>query len=710
MEPTVYRASITGMGAVSALGTGCAALWEAIEAGRDGLRAVDRFDTAAFTSELAGLWPGWAGLRQAVASTERDLAAVAEDFPLVHLLEQAAREALEQARLTPADVPPGRTAILLGTCFGQGFRAFAEVAQELGRRLGLSGPQIVFSTACSSSTNAVGLGRDLILGGRADVVLALGGDVLLREVFAGFNALGVVSPQKCAPFSTPVGITLAEGAGALVIEAPERGARRGAADLVDVLGYGLSADAFHETTPDPTGRGIARAIRGALADAQLGPADVTYVSAHATGTESNDRTEWQAICETLGERVTVSANKSQLGHAQGAAGILELIVCVLAMRRGVVPPTLHFRGPRPGCPEDPVAGDRPRPRRVEVALNLSAAFGGANAVVAVGPARPPAAAHRGRRPVVVAGMGLLGPTGAGLPALRDRPAQGEVPAFDLREMVPTADPRRLDPSGRLLTAAAGLALREAEIELRGKQRERAGIFLGATRMPAESANRCATSIDQHGVGAASATAFSRMSVNAPAGACAKLLGLLGPSTTLSTGAGSGLLAIALAAEWLSHRLDADCLIAGGVDERPVAGAPAGFGSDTSGAACVLLRGAAEGGPRPEIEITGWGMAAAGDVAGAVGDACRGASVPRLVFAETPLAPGQLQGFGAPEKLEVFDVSRVWGNAEATRSAVAFCLALDCLRKAMAEAALVVSPGQTACTAVRLQSRRGGARQ
>jgi len=702
------RVVITGMGAVSAVGTGCEALWQAVEQGRDGLRPIDRFDTSAFGSRLGGMWPGWSDRRQAVPDAERDLASVADDFPLMQMLVIAANEAFSQARFDPRSVRSGRAAIVFGTCFGQGFNRFAEVADTFGAQFGLTGPRITISTACSSSTNAVGLARDLLEQGRADVVIAVGGDVLLREVYAGFCSLGVVSPEKCAPFSTPYGITLAEGAGVVVVESVEQALSRGATPLVDVLGYGLSADAFHETTPDPTGKGIFRAIRGALVDAGVAGAEVDYVNAHATGTESNDRTEWQAIRDALGKDVPVSATKSVIGHAQGAAGILELITVVMAMQRNVVPPTLRFQGPRPGCPTDPIADEGPRSLHVQNAVNVSAAFGGANAVVVVGRDSSVTRKKQASTRVVIGGMGLVGPRGVGLPSMSvETPIVGDVPPIPLETIVPSADPRRLDPSSRYFTAAAALALRDANIVLRGEERERAGVFMAATRMPAESSARCSESIDRYGVGAASASAFARMSVNSPAGTCAKMLGLKGPSTTLTIGRGSGLFAIASSAQWLATRTDAELLVAGSVDERPraVRKNRAQDASDTEGAACVVLQKVTEPTPGVHVEILGWGLAAAGDVATACRQACQGEEMPSLVFTESPFESVVLDGVRATGVVDVVDVSQFWGNAEATRSTVAFCMAFDGIRGDRFESALVVAPGMSACVAILLKKTK-----
>jgi 3-oxoacyl-[acyl-carrier-protein] synthase II len=354
-----------------------------------------------------------------------------------------------------------------------------------------------------------------------------------------------------------------------------------------------------------------------------------------------------------------------------------------------VPPTLHFHGPRVGCPIDPVAGNRPRALRVVRGLKVSSAFGGANAVLAYGeapmaggPSAPPLLSsleppqQRRAERVVLDGVGVATPAGA----VRDPVATdlagvhaGREGSTDLQRL--GVDDRRLDPSSRWLTAAAVLALGREGRSLSSVEMARTGLFVGATRMPDASARRCRESMRLRGLGAAAAPAFARMSVNAPAGACSRALGLLGPTTTVSIGEGSGLLAVVLAADWLSHRDDADGLVAGGVDERPK-----DRPNDDEGAVCVhLSRGRARS---AAAVVAGWGLAGPGDAEGAVEAARRGRS-----FART---------------FVVDDRTTLRCNAEASRSAAAAALAVACLRSGEAPSALVIAARGNASVALYLE--------
>jgi 3-oxoacyl-[acyl-carrier-protein] synthase II len=687
---------ITGMGAASGLGTGIgahrAALWE----GRDGVRPIERFDTRAMSTHLGATWPGWDGRKQPEPRGDFDLFATAERFPVHELALVAAREAWAEAQV---QVDRRRVALVFGTCYGQGYAEFSVVAERIARGLEIMGPCLTISTACSSSTNAIGLARDLILNGHADVVVAGGADALLREPFAGFSALGVLSREPCAPFSDPPGTTLGEGAGFLVLERATDAARRGRPTWGFICGYGLSADAYHETSPDPSGDGIARAIRGALTDAGWLARDVDFVSAHATGTANNDHVECSVIERELGaERsVAVMGSKGHLGHAQGAAGALELILALLCHREGHVPPTLHFRGARPGCPSDPVASSRPRAMVVSRGLKLTAAFGGANAVLAYGCGETPAGAARTPSPVVVDGVGLSCSAGtfrsSDLIELPQKRSAGSSTDADLHDF--GVDPRRLDRSGRWLTAAAASALQDGRERVSG---DRVGLFVAATRMPAQSSRRCVESICHRGIAGTSGSAFARMSMNAPAGACAQALGLLGPTSTLSIGQGSGLLALALAAEWLTWRDEAELMVAGSVSE-----ARAGSPDEAEGAVCIALRRTRSAG-ESAVSLTAWAISGPGDAHEAVSRAMmdRSSVDGILVDAEAPIVSALRQRVRRGSQLGVIEASAVWGPSEALRSSMIAGLAVAQIQAGHASSILVVASGGASTVAVLLE--------
>ena len=617
---------ITGLGAVCALGEDCGALWSAVAEGRCGITTIGRFSTDAFAVHTGAVVASAAcEAPSSLALTEQ----LCQDFAV-----RAAREALADAGLGDSQAGSARVALVFGTGLTDRARPLHSLGEAVAEAMGINGACLTVSTACSSSTGALGIARDLLAMDTADVVLAGGADVLTPEVFAGFHALGVLSQTRCAPFSTPSGTTLGEGAGFVVLERAAHARARGANVRAVLSGYGLSADAWHETSPDPKGAGIERAIRAALADADADAATVGYVNAHGSGTEANDSAEWLGISRALGPNaatVPVSSTKGALGHAQGAAGVLEAIVTIAAMERDLIPPTMNFTAPRPHGPSDPVPGPAPRRWSYARAVSVNSAFGGANAAVVL--SREGAAPHaRARRPVMVRGLGLIGGFGQGIGAFLSVPTgtrhgDGRVPDFSIETLVRAADPRGLDPTARYLTAAAALALRDAGVTVRGPLRDRTGLLVGQRRASPTSLRAFADSIEARGLSQLSATAFARIVLNAAAGACSKLLSLHGPLSVITTGTGSGLAAVALAAELLATRDDVAFMVAGGVDERPADDDTDLTDACPEGAACLLL-GAEDSEPDAEpttnggsqVRLAGWALAAPGHLLEALASA------------------------------------------------------------------------------------------
>ncbi|HSQ60236.1 MAG TPA: beta-ketoacyl-[acyl-carrier-protein] synthase family protein [Acidobacteriota bacterium] len=690
MGPARRDAVITGLGAVCAVAPDSESLWDAVASGRNGIGPIRRFPVESFRARNGAIVESCADPSAAEA--------LGSDGLCRRFAVEAATEAIRDAGLDRLRVARDRIGFVFGTGLGGSRQAIDVLAGGVADDLDLRGPRIVVSTACSSSTCALGLARDLLAMGAADYVVAGGADVLSAEVFAGFHALGVLSPAKCAPFSHPFGTTLGEGAGFVVLEREEVAARRGASRRAVFSGYGLSGDAFHETSPDPTGAGVERALRGALRDARLAEDSIGYVNAHGSGTEANDPAECRGIRRGLGahaRRIPISSTKGTIGHAQGAAGVLEAIVTILAMEHGVAPSTQNFAGPRPHAPEDPVGGPCPRAWPYEHALCLNAAFGGANAAVVLSRS-PRASSVANPRPLAIFGVGLVGPWGCGIEAFEpwrehDPPASRRVPPFDLRPFLPRADPRGLDPMSRFLLTAAALALGDAGVEPHGEVRDRTGLFVGATTPSPESVSAFHRSIRDRGLSGLSASAFARIVLNAPGGFCSKLLSLRGPHATITTGNGSGLAAVVLAAEYMSARDDVDWIVAGGVHEAPnesIEGMGDRSGAALEGASCLVIgdgRAPAGDGRAPAIRIAGWGVAGPGRSADAVERARAAARGGENGARVTPAAEGL---FAASDDGRNGRNDR--DDEGAVRSAAACARAVLALRRGSAERALVVS--------------------
>jgi 3-oxoacyl-[acyl-carrier-protein] synthase II len=256
----------------------------------------------------------------------------------------------------------------------------AAVAKEFN----LSGPNLMFSTACAAGNYAIGYGFDLIKMEKADVILAGGSDPFSKVAFTGFNQLSAVAPEKCQPFDkNRKGMMVAEGAGILVLESLESALQRKAKIYAEILGYGLSCDAMHMTQPSVDG--IAACMKKAMVESDIKPDSVDYINAHGTGTAANDRAECAAIKEVFGDsyrRIPVSSIKSMLGHTMGAASAIEAITCVLAVGNNIIPPTINYETSDPECDIDCVP-NQAREHNIVITMNNSYAFGGNNASLIV---------------------------------------------------------------------------------------------------------------------------------------------------------------------------------------------------------------------------------------------------------------------------------------------------------------------------------------
>ncbi len=407
------RVVITGMGAMSPVGLNVAECWSNTVAGRSGIGPITLLDPAPYTTRIAGEVHGY----EAEKFLDRKLAARSDRYTQFAIV--AANEAFASAGLGGGAIDPNRLGVIIGTGIGGlgtletehskalekgvdrispffcpmmiGNMASGRVAIELNAK----GINYATVTACATSGHAVAAAMDAIRLGRADAILAGGAEAPITMMgLGGFCSLKALSTRNDDPLtaSRPFdrdrdGFVMSEGASVVVLEDYDFAMKRGAPILAEMLGAGMTCDAFHITAPAEGGEGSARAMILAMEDAGLTPSDVDYINAHGTSTELNDAGETMAIKTALGEdharRVMISSTKSVTGHMLGAAGAIELIFCVLAMRDGVVPPTATLVNPDPACDLDYVPGEA-RQARVDHALSNSFGFGGHNVTLAVG--------------------------------------------------------------------------------------------------------------------------------------------------------------------------------------------------------------------------------------------------------------------------------------------------------------------------------------
>jgi len=392
------RVVVTGLGSVSALGLNTDQFWASLKEGRSGIATLEGFDDSGLKVEL--------GAQARAFDPSRCF--FAREIPILDRYSQfalaACQEALAQAGLEGAALD-GAAAVIGTGCGGKETdeATYAQLyqqgksrvhpftipkgmpsaaASQVSMQLAITGPVFTVSSACSSANHAIAQAALLIRAGVVQVAVAGGTDApFTYGLLKAWEALRVLSKDNCRPFSADrSGLVLGEGAGMVVLESEQHAKSRGASVLARLAGSGMSSDAGHIT--DPSADGAARAIQAALRDAGIDRQDVDYVNAHGTGTQANDRTETEALHRVFGPHASalmVSSTKSMHGHALGASGGLEFVATVLALRDGVIPPTINFTQPGEGCDLDYVPNIA-REKRIEVAISNSFAFGGLNAV------------------------------------------------------------------------------------------------------------------------------------------------------------------------------------------------------------------------------------------------------------------------------------------------------------------------------------------
>jgi nodulation protein E len=387
---------------ICALGRNTAECWRELAAGRPGIRRLTAVDPALLRFSSAAEVPGFKPAEH-LEHARLDLLDRFAQFALV-----AAREAVRDSGIEFTPALRDSTAVITGCCLGGQTAEDAEFetlyrqgrnrvhpltiprtmanagASTLSMEFGLRGPAFTISTACSSSSHAIGLAFQMVRSGAAKLALAGGSEAPFSYgLLKAWEAMRVISTDTCRPFSRDrKGMILGEGAAMLVLEPWEAAQARGARIYGEIVGFGMSSDAHHIT--QPSADGAALAVAAALRDAGLAPEQIGYINAHGTGTPGNDATETRAIRKVFGQhadRLAVSSTKSLHGHALGAAGALEAVASLMALREGILPPTANFIERDPECDLD-VVPNAARAVRVEYALSNSFAFGGLNAVLA----------------------------------------------------------------------------------------------------------------------------------------------------------------------------------------------------------------------------------------------------------------------------------------------------------------------------------------
>lgn len=408
------RVVITGDGVISCVGNNVEAFWDALVNGRCGLGRVTRFDASEFRTQIAGEVKDFDVSKYMSPKDAKRL------DPFCQYAIAATDEALANAGLpqnfADGGIDPARVGVIVSSGIG-GLQTMSDqdrvliergpgkvspllipmmisdiASGNISMRVCAKGPNMGLVTACATGCHSIGEAYWMIVRDDADIMLAGGAEASVIPLgFSGFCSMKAMSQRNDDPLhaSRPFdrdrdGFVMSEGAAVVVLEELEHAKKRGANILAEIVGYGASGDAYHITSPHPEGAGAAQAIRLALRHAGLNPADVDYINAHGTSTELNDKYETLAIKAAFGDaacKVSVSSTKGTVGHGLGAAGGLESIACIRAIKTGVIPPTINYETPDPDCDLD-ITPNTAAEKNVKVAMNINLGFGGHNAVIA----------------------------------------------------------------------------------------------------------------------------------------------------------------------------------------------------------------------------------------------------------------------------------------------------------------------------------------
>lgn len=583
--------AVTGLGAVTALGTTANETWDRVVRGERAFREVTLFPADGYRVRLVAEASGI----PAKAGEDEDFSRTSE------LALHAAREALvmagfgggpgrQAAAARPARlglVVGGSTAGMLETesilavLVGPEGAVDPKVREDALRRMAshpLSAPTDrvarelgpfsrvrSLSSACSSGANAIVVGAIWLELGLVDAVLCGAADALCRVTLSGFNALGALDPEGARPFDRKRrGLTLGEGAGFVVLERAEGAAARGRDAICTLLGFATGAEAHHITNPEPTGAAPSRAMEAALARAGLTAADVDYVNAHGTGTPLNDPMESRALARVLGPelaRIPVSSQKGQIGHTLAAAGAIEATITALAIAKGIVPPTGGLDEPDPECGLTHVRSAEPRV--IRAALSSSFGFGGMDTVLLFGRAdAKDRRAPRQARKVVVTGASVLTPAGVfegeRVTDVPEQASEADAIPADVVAQLDADRARRLDRASRIAAIVCDRALGEGARD--------AGVVLGNAFGAVDSTVAFMKRVREKGARLASPADFPSLVPSSPAGHVSIYLGLQGPALVVADLATSGECAFAQAYELVAAG-ETDRVAAVAVEEK-----------------------------------------------------------------------------------------------------------------------------------------------
>ncbi|MBP1965611.1 beta-ketoacyl-[acyl-carrier-protein] synthase family protein [Paenibacillus aceris] len=560
------RVVVTGIGIICSLGADKSQVLAKMKKNETGIGSITRFHTDKFISRIGAEVKDYQP-ENFFSEEEQERYDYCSQFGII-----AAKEAMAESGIAITNENAARFGVAFGTCNG-GINSLEEQAtvteldvdrtsrypffqqgDNIAMYFGMQGPVNTLNTACAASGNAIGYAYDMITAGYADKMLAGGSDSMSSSVYAGFNVLQALNTVPCSPYNNKFGLSLGEGAAFVVLESLESALARNATIYSEICGYGLSSDAYHETAPEPEGKGIQLAVEFALNNAGISKDQIDYINTHGTGTKANDSAELYGLRQLFGEerfsQILISSSKAYFGHNLGAAASIEYVTTLLALQEGLLPATLHFETPRDDVNWANLVVNEMRESSVKYFLCNNSAFGGHNcSIVSYNWAEGGRIAEelhtQEPKRVAVVGLGTVSRfghrSGSILPWLAEdgMAVTAAESSFSLKEYNKELYERRMNPLSQYSIGAAHLALQDADLSTSENSCE-IGLFYGTSRGSLESAQKYLSAIFEKGPEHASGVYFPDMVLNSTAGKIAKKLGLRGYGTSMSTGGNDGL--------------------------------------------------------------------------------------------------------------------------------------------------------------------------
>lgn len=707
------RCVITGLGVISAIGHNVPECWKNILESKSGIDHTHSLDTENCYADFAAEVPGFT---ESDPSLDRATA----------LCLSATGEAVADAGFSNFN-GNGRVSVIMGSCVGGGrslesyYRGgkqaadvlkmpISPIANHVAAAIGAGGVVTNVANACAAGTISIAYASDLIRAGKADVVIAGGADAFSSVPYSGFLSLHALDENSCSPFNHSHGITLGEGAGAVVVESYEHAVARGAHIYCEVLGAGISSDAHHITAPRPDGEGQMNAIRAAIAHSGLREQDVDYVNAHGTGTAKNDEAEFlslHTIFDGKNDDLSVSSTKALTGHCLGAAGAIEAVFAIKALTENTVPPTLGYSEEDLAVLAEK-AGDldfvpnAPKQKELGAVMNNSFAFGGNNASIIFSKGKGTPEQAPAKREIAITGLGMVTPLGNGREAYVKACQSGVECGASAASVIGSPDYdaqglkmnfyRKLDHLSQLQAVSGMDALHDAGYTVTDENATRIGMIIGTSEGALGPSCEFQSIIAEKGNAGGSAFKFPNTVYNAAGGYLSICSGIKGYNVTVTNGAQSGLQSVAYAMQVIRNGWE-DAMLATGTDEnseilselygklglvadekvRPYDGKQAFSLSDGSISALLETVDSAKArGAEVLCRVTGYGMAhgsvpfgtVSGSTVGLTGAVESALADAALTAADIDAVVGFANGHAALDAIEIeglskfFDLSRV----------------------------------------------------